>query len=400
MRSTFKILFYIHQDKIRQDGWTTIFCRITIDGVSTVLTTGETCLASDWIPREGRTKCPRINQRLLSFKERIERSYQTLLARDGVIHAAMLKQYVRGEKKLPKHLLEVGREELQRLRESIGSGTSESGYMTKLIRQRVLERFVQSLGREDIPLETLRGGFFEDYRLFLKKQSYAPRTMNNLLGWLEMLMHLSVRQQIIRSNPFEGAKYERIEAKPRYLRKGEVAQLLSFCPEDEEVEQVRRMFLFTVFTGLSWVDLIRLTPTEIETHPNGARYIRQKRQKTKVEAVVPLHSIAEEILRSFGYEALRQNTPIFQPSHSTKKMQTILLTLGLACGISERLTFHVGRHTFGTMALSAGIPMESIAKMMGHASIRSTQIYALITDQKIAEDMDKLLQLPLGDLKE
>ena len=53
--------------------------------------------------------------------------------------------------------------------------------------------------------------------------------------------------------------------------------------------------------------------------------------------------------------------------------------------------FHMARHTFGTMSMSAGIPIESIAKMMGHASIASTQIYAQVTDNKISEDMDRLI---------
>ena len=51
----------------------------------------------------------------------------------------------------------------------------------------------------------------------------------------------------------------------------------------------------------------------------------------------------------------------------------------------------MARHTFGTMSLSAGIPIESIAKMMGHASVSSTQIYAQVTDCKISEDMDRLI---------
>ena len=54
--------------------------------------------------------------------------------------------------------------------------------------------------------------------------------------------------------------------------------------------------------------------------------------------------------------------------------------------------FHLARHTFGTLSLSAGIPIESIAKMMGHASISSTQIYAQVTDKKISEDMDELIR--------
>lgn len=68
-----------------------------------------------------------------------------------------------------------------------------------------------------------------------------------------------------------------------------------------------------------------------------------------------------------------------------------LKAIGLTCGVRQNLSFHVARHTFGTLALEAGIPIESIAKMMGHASIASTQIYAQITDQKISRDMDKLM---------
>ena len=72
-------------------------------------------------------------------------------------------------------------------------------------------------------------------------------------------------------------------------------------------------------------------------------------------------------------------------------MDTKLSIVGKACGIRQRLSYHVGRHTFGTMSLSAGIPIESIAKMMGHASISSTQIYAQVTDKKISADMDRLI---------
>ena len=82
---------------------------------------------------------------------------------------------------------------------------------------------------------------------------------------------------------------------------------------------------------------------------------------------------------------------VFQPHSSRSVMGKNLSIVGKACGIRQRLSYHVGRHTFGTMSLSAGIPIESIAKMMGHASISSTQIYAQVTDNKISEDMDRLI---------
>lgn len=61
-------------------------------------------------------------------------------------------------------------------------------------------------------------------------------------------------------------------------------------------------------------------------------------------------------------------------------------------GINENLTAHVARHTFGVNMVTSGISMESIAKMMGHSNLRSTQVYAVITDDKISKDMDKLMQ--------
>ena len=84
-------------------------------------------------------------------------------------------------------------------------------------------------------------------------------------------------------------------------------------------------------------------------------------------------------------------TLVFQPHCSRSVMGKNLCIVGKACGIRQRLSYHVARHTFGTMSLSAGIPIESIAKMMGHASISSTQIYAQVTDNKISEDMDRLI---------
>ena len=81
---------------------------------------------------------------------------------------------------------------------------------------------------------------------------------------------------------------------------------------------------------------------------------------------------------------------IFPDTMSKGKLLTHLKAVGLACGIRTPLGYHVGRHSFGTLTLEAGIPIESIAKMMEHSSIASTQIYAQITDQKISRDMDRL----------
>ena len=115
-------------------------------------------------------------------------------------------------------------------------------------------------------------------------------------------------------------------------------------------------------------------------------------QRTEVECLIPPSPIAEQIL-SFLPEGKRQKVyKIFPDTITKNQLISHLKAIDLACGIRIPLGYHVARHCFGTLALGAGIPMESIAKMMGHASISSTQIYAQITDPKIARNMDRLIQ--------
>ncbi len=138
----------------------------------------------------------------------------------------------------------------------------------------------------------------------------------------------------------------------------------------------------------------------IETNSEGKRYIRKARLKTEVESLIPLHPIAEQILSHYTKEKHKGDYKIFPDTMSKGKLSTHLKTVGLACGIRTPLTWHVARHSFGTLTLKAGIPMESIAKMLGHSSIASTHIYAQVTDKKISEYMDRLFAKQSAKKKE
>ncbi|MBB6276339.1 site-specific integrase [Porphyromonas circumdentaria] len=392
MRSTFKILFYINKNKVKADGTTAILCRITIDGANVVITTGESTTPHDWCVRRGETTDKKTNQRLQTFRGEIKQGYNTLLYKYGVVSAELLKNHLQGIGRTPTTLLALSAEELRVQRESKREGT----YSNNRSSDRQLNSFVRSRGEDDISLTTLTIDFFDDYRFHLKKEGYAPATINRHLCWLSRLMYRAVSQGTIRFNPFEEAKYEAVERKPRFLSKGDVAKLLAFPLQDEGAELSRRMFLFSVFTSLAFADLQSLRVSQIETNNEGKRYIRKARQKTEVESLIPLHPIAEQILALYTKEKSKGDYKVFPDTISKGKLSTYLKTIGLACGIRTPLTWHMARHSFGTLTLEAGIPMESIAKMMGHSSIASTQIYAQITDSKISKDMEKLTQKRRG----
>lgn len=387
MRSTFKILFYINKNKTKTDGTTAILCRITIDGANVVITTGESTTPHDWSVKRGETTDKKTNQRLQTFREEIEQGYNTLLYKYGAVSAELLKNYLQGIGRTPTTLLALSADELKAQRESKSEGT----YSNNRSSDRQLNSFVRSRDKEDIPLTALTIDFFDDYRFHLKKEGYAPATINRHLCWLSRLMYRAVSQGTIRFNPFEEVKYEAVEREPRFLSKGDVAKLLAFPLQDKGAELSRRMFLFSVFTGLAFADLQSLRASQIETSNEGKRYIRKARQKTEVESLIPLHPIAEQKLSLYIKES-KEDYKMFPDTMSKGKLLTHLKTVGLACGIRTLLTYHVARHSFDTLTLEAGIPIESIAKMMGHSSIASTQIYAQITDQKIARDMERVIE--------
>ena len=319
-----------------------------------------------------------------------------------MVSVELLKNRLQGIATMPTTLLAMSKAELQSVKECVGKSRAEGTYQNLLYSDKLLTEFVKDKGMTDIVIATITEDLFEEYRFYLKKRGLATATMNRYLCWLSRLMYRAVSQRIIRCNPFENAKYEKAEQKIRFLQKSDVAKLMALRVIDKEAEQARRMFVFACFTGLAIADMEHLQFGHVQIAADGQKYIRKERQKTKVEFIMPLHPIAEAIINQCKTEQERSeerqtvkgkgNDFIFHCARSRSVMSAKLSIVGKACGIRERLSYHMARHTFGTMSLSAGIPIESIAKMMGHASISSTQIYAQVTDNKISEDMDRLIR--------
>ena len=401
MRSTFKILFYINRQKTKTDGNTAILCRITIDGKSTAITTGEECNPSRWNSKQGLTTDRKTNQRISEFRELIEKTYRDILTREGVVSVELIKNRLQGIATNPTTLLAMSKAELQAVKESVGKSRAEGTYLNLYYSDRNLREFIENKGVQDISIATITESLFEEYRFFLKKRGLKASTVNTNLCWLSRLMFRAVSRRIIRCNSFENAKYEKEEKKIRFLQKSDVMKLMAMTMNDRESELARLMFVFSCFTGMAIADMENLEYSHIQTAADGQRYIRKERQKTKVEFVVPLHPIAETIISHYRNEQERNeeqqtmkekgDSLVFHRDCSRSVIDAKLSIVGKACGIRQRLSYHMARYTFGTMSLSAGIPIESIAKMMGHASISSTQVYAQVTDRKISEDMDRLI---------
>ena len=171
-----------------------------------------------------------------------------------------------------------------------------------------------------------------------------------------------------------------------FLTDEEVLQIVNKELNVSRLELVRDVFIFSCFTGLAYIDVANLTPENI-VMLGGKEWIMTKRQKTSVETNVLLLDIPKRIVSKYSHQTYRDGK-LF-PILSNQKMNSYLKEIADICGIKKNLTFHLARHTFATLCLSKGVPMESVSKMLGHTNIRTTQIYARITNKKIEHDMEQ-----------
>ena len=390
MRSTFKLLFYINRTKVKTDGTTAVMCRISIDGKQAVLTTGIYCRPENWNAKKSIIKTERDNNRLSAFRQRIEHTYDHILKEQGVISSELLKNTIVGVNAIPTYLLEAGKVERERLRVRSIEINSTTSYRQSGISQRNVEEFLRLRGRKDIAFTDITEEFGESFKLFLKNQNRRAGYINKCITWLNRLIYIAIDQEVLRCNPLEDVRYEKKEpAKHKYISKAELKRIMETPMSDPRLELVRRAFIFSSLTGLAYVDIHRLYPHHIGKTAEGRLYIRKQRIKTNVEAFIPLHPIAEQILSL--YNTTDDSLPVF-PLPIRDKIWFDINQIGVTTGLKENLSYHQSRHSFGTLALSAGLSIESIAKMMGHANISTTQGYAQITEQKISEDMDRLME--------
>ena len=298
MRSTFSILPYINRNKVKADGTTAVLCRITIDGKSSTMATGIYCRPEDWNSSKGTIRTVRENNRLQEFKKSVELAYEDSLKKQNVVSAEILKNTLARKAVIPTKLLQMGERERERLLARSKEINSTSTYRHSGYYQKYLKDYLTSLGKEDIEFSDITEDFGSSYKAFMKRnKNFSAQQINKCLCWLSKLVYLAVDYEILRANPLEDMEYEKKSApKHRHISRAELKAILETPMLDPLQELGRRAFLFSTFTGLAYVDIMLLHPHHIGTTADGRRYIRINRKKTNVEAFIPLHPIAEQIL--------------------------------------------------------------------------------------------------------
>ena len=400
VRSSFAILFFIRDSRVRKDGTTSIEVVLTVNGERCAFSTGKKVKSCNWDKNKQQVKgkdeeAQSVNNYLKAIKAKLYQKEAELLDRGFIITADLLRDayFDKVESIKERSLFEVFEEHNKEQEKLVGNGVSKATYWISVYTVRLLKEFVQQkYKREDLYLRELNLNFIQSFHSFLRiDKGMAQNSSTKHLKLLKKIINLSVANSYMAFNPFSTYKVEREPVDIDFLDEEELRKIINFDTPLPRLERAKDMFLFGCFTGLSYIDIKTLTPEHFEKDSAGRIWIKKRRVKTGVLSRIPLLPIAKLILDKYkGGEKL---LPIQDPADINKYLKDI----AILCGINKRICFHTSRHTFAsTITLANNISLEVVSKMLGHTNTRMTAHYAKLIDKCIGEQMDKLMDTFTG----
>lgn len=392
MKSTFSILFYLKRNGQKQDGSMPIFGRITVNGKSVQFTAKVDVNPNLWNVKAGkaigRTKeVQEINAILDSIKVTMTKIYRDLRERETDVTPEKIKNIFFGTDENVMTLLQLFTKYNEDFKSMIGISKSKSSYQKYVSTKTRLEQFIKDKYKlTDIALKDVNFLFIHDFDIYLKTVCRYPQNSTaKHMQRFKTIMILARNNEYIYNDPFAKYKvhFERVDR--GYLTQEEIEIIMKKKFPTKRLEQVRDIFIFSCFTGLAYVDVSNLREKHIRTSFDGKLWIMTKRQKTSIQSNIPLLDVAKQILDKYAGTLPDERV---LPVLTNQKMNAYLKEIADVCGIEKNLTFHLARHTFATsVTLAKGVPIETVSKMLGHTNIKTTQIYARITDGKVGNDM-------------
>ncbi len=358
--------------------------------------TGYSVLADLWSRAQARVTGNTSEARFINSElDNIECDLRTIFRRMEFSESCSLEQI----KKMYLHKEEQAAEKsflsffdyvLQQKEEEVGHGLvigTVKKYRTA--RKRFGEYIHDKLNRKDVAFSDLNYKLLTGFDRYLRVDTgVAENTAKGRVKSIKAVIKVAMHEGILSDDPSKDVHANFSPTDRGFLAEDEVEKLMNYDFTIERLEKVRDFFVFSCFTGLAYTDLAKLTYDNI-VKANGRTWIVKSREKTGVTSNVPLLQAPLDIIEKYRGKA--KDNHVF-PVITNQRMNSYLKEIADVCGIEKKLTFHLARHTFGTLMVSLGVPVESVSKMMGHASLKTTLIYARITNNKVGEDMDKIAE--------
>lgn len=395
MQTTFSILFYPRGNDIDRNGNAPIYARITVNGKRSEFSIKRKVLLTKWNSDAGKmrgttSEVRELNKYMATIRTKLNKIQEQLSEKETLVTAQKIKNTYLGKTIKHKMLLEIFQEHNNKVEKLIGkdfaAGTAER-YKTALkhVRDYIKLEYLLS----DIPVKDVDHKFISGFEYYLKTtRNCSHNTAIKYITNFKKIIRIAFANDWISKDPFTSWKARLKIVDREFLTVEEIQTMVEKELHTERLDQVKDIFIFCCFTGLAYSDVKKLSANNVVIGIDGGKWIKINRSKTDTRSNIPILPTAEAILEKYADDSEIQRNQLLLPVLSNQKMNAYLKEIADLCKINKNLTFHLARHTFATtVTLSNGVPIESVSKMLGHKSLKTTQHYAKILDRKVSDDM-------------
>lgn len=244
----------------------------------------------------------------------------------------------------------------------------------------VLQEFRPGLDFKDITYT-----FLKDFEVYLREKGNGVNTVAKHLRQLRTLVNEAINQGYIHADayPFRKFKIKQEKGRHEFLTPDELRKLENLEMSDKKLRHVLDAFLFCCYVGLRFSDFCQLTPANF-IRVNGKRWLHFKSIKTGIELRLPLHLLFEGKALSI---LDRYNIAEFASLGSNSEVNKALSVIAGMARIKKHVTYHTARHTCATLLIHQGVPITTVQKLLGHTSVKTTEIYSEILSNTIVRDL-------------
>ena len=397
MKNSLTIKYYLNFPKTEKE-LPKIYLRITFNRLKAEFSTGLSIDKDEWdLSKMRGKKNNALNEELIFIENKILDIRRQLAYNNKPISAKIIRDIYTGNDRTHILLLQYFDEYVNKIKkqtEEFSKGTV-SNYNTTY---KHLKNFIKSKSKNDLPLNEMDYSFINDFDYYLITQSNSStekimkrNAANKQHQRLKAICSKASKEGLLKKNPYDSFNLKFTKSHRTFLSEDELDKLKKHTlANNKSLEKVRDIFLFSVYSGLRFGDATNLKTNHIIKDKKGKYWIELIQEKTGERFEIPVLKNAMSIIEKYDNEE-RKITGYILPRISHQKVNVYLKTIAEIVGIEKELTHHVARHTFATtVTLSNDVPLEIVSKLLGHNNIRTTQIYAKITNKYLSKITDKL----------
>ena len=397
-RKRFGVTYFLRKARTNKAGLTPILARITTNGISKEIYIQCSVPADKWNQSKERATgkdklCQQVNSYLDDYRARILAVRQELISKGYEGNSIQIKERLQNPSTLSIMFLAELEKYCKKRQAEVGVRITQ---LTANKYHRVLrylkEYVVAHYKKEDILLLAVGYEFLDGFNTFLQTAHKCKHNgAVNLLDCVKNFTRYCLRNEWIEKDPFRNYKLKEEHNKEKdHLTREELETLVRKRLPNERLDRIRDVFAFCCLTGLAFTDAEHLRREHIRTDDNGTTWIYKPREKTAVMSRIPLLPYPMILLEKYERDAELRATGKLLPVPSNQKMNAYLKEIADLCNIPKNLTTHCRRHTFACLAVEYGMPIDVLAKILGHSNTNMTRHYAKFSEQLIGREMQKM----------